>query len=153
MSASDEYIAEVKTRILGMYKEMQAQNTTFDDRLSTCYQNVAKCVELFWQYRAVNPRISKGKEDWFDKDLAGWRVLQLIRDSVKPLLLAAEQDMGRFNAHVQTELVGLRAYVEAGWRPVKPEQREGPVLEEGRMEAIEHMQTLLRRMQELSGST
>ena len=150
MSASDRYIAEVKTRILGMYKELQAQNMRGGDTLSTCYQNVARCVELFWTYRAVNPRIPKGKHDWFDKDLPGWRVLILVRDEVKPLLLAAEADMGRFNADVQKELVGLRAYVEAGWRAVEPAQREGPVLEEGRMEAIEHIQTLLRRMQELT---
>ncbi len=150
MSASDKYIAEVKTRILGMYKELQAQNTTLDDRLSTCYQNVAKCVELFWTYRAVNPKFPKGKEDWFDKDLAGWRVLELVRDEVKPLLLAAEQDMGRFNAYVQRQLVGLRAYVDAGWRPVEPVQREGPVDQQGGMDAITGMQTLLRRMQELT---
>ena len=150
MSASDEYIAEVKTRILGMYKELQAQDTTFDDRLSTCYKNVVKCVELFWQYRAVNPKFPKGKEDWFDKGLAGWRVLELVREQVKPLLQAAEADMGRFNAYVQRKLVELRAYVEAGLRPVEAVQREGPVQQEGRMHEIDHIQTLLRRMRELT---
>ena len=31
MSVSDEYIAEVKMRILGMYKELQKMKTTTDD--------------------------------------------------------------------------------------------------------------------------
>ena len=88
----------------------------------------------------------KGAEAWYEKDLAGWAVLILIRDKVKPLLQAAQEDMRRFNAHVQEQLVGLTSYVEAGWCPV---QREGPVPQEGRMEEIEHMQTLLRRLEVL----
>ena len=154
MSLSDVYIEQVKKNILDMYKELQAQHTTFDDRLSTCYQNVAKCVELFWTYRAVNPRFPKGKEDWFDKDLAGWRVLELIRDEVKPLLETAVRDMGRFNAYVQRKLVGLSTYVEAGWRPLQvsgaSEASEASEASAGVGPSGKEMRALLSRMQELA---
>ena len=147
MSASDNYIAEVKARLLDIYNALQSHTRlTDDDRMSTCWQNVATCVDLLWEYRAVNPRFPSGAEAWYEKDLATRAVLEIIRDQVKPLLAAAEKDMGRFNAHVQEQLVGLRSYVEAGWRPV---QRKGPVPQEGRMEEIEHMQTLLRRLEVL----
>ena len=139
MSASDNYIAHIKARLLEIYKALQSHRSTEADRMSTCWQNVATCVDLLWEY-------SDGTVAWYEKDLAGWRVLQIIRDQVNPLLQAAETDMGRFNAHVQTLLVGLRSYVEAGWRPV---QCKVPVLQSGRMEEIEHMQTLLRRLEVL----
>ena len=142
MSASDEYIARyiagVKTLVLGMYKALQ-WHATEDDRLSTCFANVAKCVELLWEYRVVDRSgfpelwfvkcefgmVAQEKGEWFEKDLAGWAALIIIRDQVQPLLQTAKEDVGRFNAYVRGRLDGLNAYVVGVGRAIEPAQMEG----------------------------
>ena len=130
MSANEKHIAGliagVKMGVLRMHKALDF-HADGDDRLSPCFANVTKCVELLWEYRDVDRTgfpelwfvrcefgwVPQGKGEWFEKDLTGDAALIIIRDQVQPLVKAAKQDMGRFNkALLQERLAGLDAYVE-----------------------------------------
>lgn len=143
MSASEKHIAHiagliagVQNLVLGMHKALD-WHVAGDDRLSTCFVNVAKCVELLWEYRAVDRTgvpelwfvrcefgwVAQGKGEWFEKDLTSDAALIIIRDQVQPLVEAARKDALLFkNVYLRDRLDGLHVYVvhvgraiEAGW--------------------------------------
>jgi hypothetical protein len=124
-NVSERYVAEVITKIMELYKEVEALSTT-DEYLSLSCKNVTKCVQLFWRLGPLNRLFPNGDTGWLEKYKRNTNasLLGKIGKDVRTLLDAAVADKGLANALLQSKIAALRSFVETGWRAVESASAE-----------------------------
>ena len=79
-------------------------------------------MELFWEYRPLNNKRPKGACDWFQRDTSVERELVLIRVTLIPMLVEAEQlgaaegQRRAFDRYARGRLLEFKEFVEGYWK-------------------------------------
>ena len=154
VAASDAYVAEVKTRILSLYKELQRECPPAEYQ-SEGYRKVRECAELFWRYRH-GTGVPLWQEGWRQEQMSVVYALRVIGEKVIPLLEAAkEEKAGIGNWYLRSKINKALEYVKEGrsahaWGVTGQATEQAGVTEQGgRMPAMVTMRALLGRLEAL----
>jgi len=107
LESDDEYVENVKNKLLDLHKLIPQEKYTDMFVIS-----IKRCVEKFWEYKSIRDGAWSFYMDWVKIKLSDTDALQIIEETVIPLLKIAEDNIATYTSF-RPQLLELEAYVKS----------------------------------------